>query len=80
MKAPVFKALRRFLVCAVVITALLTAGLLLLTPETAVAAPCCSFCDARLDKCVLDCGGGPACDEACLEQLASCYRFCIFCF
>jgi hypothetical protein len=46
--------------------------------QTAYAAPCCSWCDLRLEACyagtqIPSCQGDPACCEA---ALASCFHTC----
>jgi len=78
MNAPVLKALRRFLVCAVVITGLLTA-VVLFAPQEAVAAPCCDSCDVRLANCLAGCGGLPLCEDRCFLRAETCFENCIEC-
>lgn len=51
-----------------------------LTEQGAVAAPCCSSCDARFNACLQgilypECGGDYSCCDA---KTDSCYRFCSF--
>ena len=55
-------------------------GLTALPTQNAVAAPCCSSCDARFNACLQgfyapQCGGDPWC---CDQATDSCYRFCSF--
>ena len=71
--------LRRLLVCALAITAILT-GVLLFAPEEAAAAPCCFSCDRILERCEAGCNGDPACLNNCLQIAQSCYNVCIFCW
>lgn len=71
---------------------LLTAVLLgvqmgLLTPESALAAPCCQTCDANYVSCMSNCeymcGGDQSCLSVCYEGCEGpywqCYRHCIRC-
>ena len=78
MKTPFAPTLRRLLVCALAITAILT-GVLLLTPEEAVAAPCCDTCDIRLENCLAGCGGLPICEDRCEFRAETCFNNCIEC-
>ena len=67
--------LRRILVCSLAIMAILT-GVLLLTPEDAVAAPCCDTCQPRLENCLAGCGGLPICEDRCEFRLELCFENC----
>ena len=77
MKTTLAPTIRRLLVCALAITAILT-GVLLFAPEEAVAAPCCSSCDTILENCEVDCDGDPACLDDCWDKAFNCYRWCSF--
>ncbi|NVJ23255.1 MULTISPECIES: hypothetical protein [Myxococcus] len=39
-------------------------------------APCCSFCDARVDRCVAGCETA-ACETACFNTVRGCYNVCV---
>ena len=67
----------RLVAVALVALAVLASGALL-GSDTAVAAPCCSSCDAGYDNCVANCGQDPACWDACDAYWFRCYRWCIF--
>jgi hypothetical protein len=45
--------------------------------EEAVAAPCCSECDANYESCVAGCSDS-TCTSDCLSRYRSCFRFCSF--
>jgi len=78
MNTTFLRALRRFLACAVVITAVL-AAVVLFAPEEAVAAPCCDACDLRLTTCLAGCGGLPTCEDHCFTRAETCFNNCIEC-
>lgn len=78
MNTTVVKAIHRFLICAVVITGVLSA-VVLLAPEAAVAAPCCNACDLRLTTCLAGCGGLPSCEDRCFVRAETCFNNCIEC-
>jgi hypothetical protein len=57
-----------------------TLGMVGMTDQNAVAAPCCSSCDARYEACLAGtahpaCGGDPAC---CDQKVFNCYSNCSF--
>jgi|GEM_PF-2919885 len=79
MPQPAQRVVRRFVWIALAVSIVLT-GAILTAPQEAIAAPCCSACDFRLERCESGCGGDPGCLDACFESVKTCYNVCIFCW
>lgn len=67
----------RLVAFGLVVVAVLAAGALL-GHDSAVAAPCCSSCEAGYNYCVSQCGSDPNCWYNCDLQWDRCFRYCSF--
>jgi hypothetical protein len=65
----------RWIALGLVAIALLAIGL---SSTSAVAAPCCSSCEAGYYYCLSSCNYTPECFDACDAQWDRCFRWCSF--
>jgi hypothetical protein len=67
----------RLVAFGLVVVAVLAAGALL-GHDSAVAAPCCSSCEAGYYSCLAGCGYTSACFDYCDAKWDRCFRYCSF--
>jgi hypothetical protein len=45
-------------------------------PGEVAASPCCSGCEASVDRCYFGCHGNPACEAQCDANIQPCWHTC----